>query len=32
VLEPLPGVETFALSGNPAHALADLEELGARLR
>jgi glycerate kinase len=32
VVEPLPGVETVALSGDPARAAADLEELGARLR
>ena len=31
VTESLPGVETVALSGDPAHAAADLEELGARL-
>src|SRR5579859_3139079 len=31
VAEPLPGVETVALSGDPARAAADLEELGARL-
>jgi glycerate kinase len=31
VLEPLPGVETVALSGDPACAEADLEELGTRL-
>jgi len=31
VAEPLPGVETVALSGDPARATADLEELGARL-
>jgi len=31
VSEPLPGVETVALSGDPARAVADLEELGARL-
>jgi glycerate kinase len=31
VLDPLPGVETVALSGDPARAVADLEELGARL-
>ena len=31
VLEPLPGVETVALSGDPERAVADLEELGARL-
>ena len=31
VTEPLPGVETVALSGDPARAAADLEELGARL-
>jgi glycerate 2-kinase len=31
VAEPLPGVETIALSGDPARAVADLEELGARL-
>lgn len=31
VTEPLPGVETVSLSGDPAHAAADLEELGARL-
>jgi glycerate 2-kinase len=31
VLEPLPGVETVALSGDPGRAAADLEELGARL-
>jgi glycerate 2-kinase len=32
VAEPLPGVETVALSGDPARAAADLEELGSRLR
>ena len=31
VLEPLPGVETVALSGDPARAAADLVELGRRL-
>ena len=31
VAEPLPGVETVALSGDPARAAQDLEELGARL-
>ncbi|HET8892563.1 MAG TPA: glycerate kinase [Gaiellaceae bacterium] len=31
VAEPVPGVETVALSGDPARAVADLEELGARL-
>lgn len=31
VTEQLPGVETVALSGDPARAAADLEELGARL-
>ncbi|HLX21301.1 MAG TPA: glycerate kinase [Gaiellaceae bacterium] len=31
VVEPLPGVETVALSGDPARAAADLEDLGARL-
>jgi glycerate 2-kinase len=31
VTEPLPGVETVALSGDPARAVADLEDLGARL-
>ncbi|HEY8029097.1 MAG TPA: glycerate kinase [Gaiellaceae bacterium] len=31
VAEPLPGVETVALSGDPARAVADLEELGSRL-
>ncbi|MBV8065053.1 MAG: glycerate kinase [Actinobacteria bacterium] len=31
VVEPVPGVETVALSGDPARAAADLEELGARL-
>jgi glycerate 2-kinase len=31
VVEPLPGVETVALSGDPARAAADLEELGPRL-
>lgn len=31
VAEPLPGVETVALSGDPARAAADLEELGACL-
>ena len=31
VTEPLPGVETVALSGDPARAAQDLEELGARL-
>ena len=30
--EPLPGVETVALSGDPARAAADLEELGFALR
>jgi glycerate kinase len=29
--EPLPGVETVALSGDPSRAEADLEALGARL-
>ena len=29
--EPLPGVETVALSGDPAHARADLVALGRRL-
>jgi cephalosporin hydroxylase len=28
---PLPDVETVALSGDPARAAQDLEELGARL-
>jgi glycerate kinase len=28
VVEPLPGVETVALSGEPAHAVPDLEDLG----
>ncbi|HSX22814.1 MAG TPA: glycerate kinase, partial [Gaiellaceae bacterium] len=31
VVEPLPGVETVALSGAPARAAQDLEELGLRL-
>jgi hypothetical protein len=31
VVEPLPHAETVALSGNPARARADLEELGERL-
>jgi len=31
VAEPLPGVETVALSGDPARAAQDLEELGVRL-
>ncbi len=31
VVEPLPGVETVALSGDPARAAQDLEELGLRL-
>ena len=31
VVEPLPGVETVALSGDPARARADLVELGVRL-
>jgi len=31
VTRQLPGVETVALSGDPARAAADLEELGARL-
>jgi glycerate 2-kinase len=31
VTEPLPDVETVALSGEPARAAADLEELGLRL-
>ncbi|MHB8468516.1 MAG: glycerate kinase [Gaiellaceae bacterium] len=31
VTEPLEGVETLALSGEPAHAAADLEALGLRL-
>lgn len=31
VVEPVPGVETIALSGEPARAAADLEELGLRL-
>lgn len=31
VIEPLPGVETVALSGEPGRAAADLEALGARL-
>jgi glycerate kinase len=31
VVQPIPGVETVALSGDPARAAADLEELGARL-
>jgi glycerate 2-kinase len=32
VRETLPGVETFALSGDPARAREDLRELGLRLR
>jgi glycerate kinase len=32
VLEPVPGVETVELSGDPARALEDLAELGSRLR
>jgi len=32
VLEPLPGVETVALSGDPDRVVADLEELGRALR
>jgi glycerate 2-kinase len=32
VVEPLPGVETVALSGHPARARDDLEELGRLLR
>lgn len=31
VTEPVPGVETVALSGRPERAAADLEELGVRL-
>jgi glycerate kinase len=31
VLAELPGTETVALSGHPARAAADLEELGRRL-
>jgi glycerate 2-kinase len=31
VIEPLPGVETIALSGAPAQSAADLEGLGLRL-
>jgi glycerate kinase len=31
VSQQLPGVETVALSGDPARVVADLEELGARL-
>jgi glycerate kinase len=31
VLEEIPGVETVSLSGQPAHAVADLEALGLRL-
>jgi glycerate kinase len=31
VVEPVPSVETVALSGDPARAAADLEELGGRL-
>jgi glycerate kinase len=31
VLEPLPGAETVALSGDPARAAEDLVELGVRL-
>jgi glycerate 2-kinase len=31
VSEPMPGAETVALSGDPARAVADLEDLGARL-
>ncbi len=31
VIESVPGVETIVLSGDPARAAADLEELGARL-
>jgi glycerate kinase len=31
VVEPLPGVETVALSGDPTHARQDLVELGLRL-
>ena len=31
VLEPLPGVETVALSGDPARAADDLRQLGERL-
>lgn len=31
VTQQLPGVETVALSGDPSRAVADLEELGARL-
>ena len=32
VVEPLPGVETVALSGDPARAREDLVDLGLRLR
>ena len=32
VREPVPGVETIALSGDPARAREDLRELGLRLR
>jgi hypothetical protein len=32
VVDPLPDVETVALSGDPARARADLVELGLRLR
>ena len=32
VVEPLPGVETVALSGDPSRARADLVALGLRLR
>jgi glycerate 2-kinase len=32
VLEPVPGVETIPLSGDPARARTDLVELGLRLR
>ena len=31
VAEPVPAVETVALSGDPARAAPDLEELGGRL-
>ena len=31
VVEPFPGAETVALSGEPARARDDLRELGARL-
>jgi hypothetical protein len=31
VLQAVPGAETIALSGDPARAEADLEELGAAL-